>query len=224
MLQFCYCFVFFRLTASLAFVAAVSAHAQTPALESWADTTATVWRNQRTEFNVNIQNRGYPSRLDTYRVRTGPIVEHRLRPWLSFWGGLYFQHLQSGVDDRATFKNYTRWFGGFNYRVYQRGKMRIDGRTVAERFVGFPGGDFPRFRQRVMVNFEKPVAPYFGNELFSTNTGLLSNRLQGGLRTRISPEFTLMTGLLWENRSFASLPNRYALVLSVIYRKRASSR
>ena len=205
-------------------VLAVRVTAQVPSFESWSDTTFTAWRNQRTELNVNLQNRSYPTRFDAYRMRTGPIVEHRLREGLSLWGGMYFQHLQTGVGSTQDFENFTRFFGGFNYRVYRKGKMQVDGRTVAERFVGYPGGDFPRFRQRVLVNFDRRFAPYFGNELFATNTGLLSNRVSAGLRSRVSPELTMLTGVLWESRGFHNQPDRMALVVSVVYRKRAPAR
>jgi len=203
---------------------ALSLGAQVPQLESWTDTTLTVWRNQRTEVNVNAQLRAYPSLLDAYRTRTGPIVEHRLRDGLSLWGGAYFQHLQSGVGPRQSFDDFERYFGGLIYRMYRNRLIQVDGRTVAERFVGVSTGDFSRFRQRVMVTFNKTVAPYVSNEVFVNRTGLLSNRVAVGLRTRVTPEWTLLTGYLYENRSFGILPNRQALVMSVVYRKSIAAR
>ena len=200
---------------------AVGANAQVPQLESWTDTTFTAWRNQRTELSVNVQERAYPSRLDAYRTRTGPIVEHRLRDGLAVLGGVYCQHLQSGVGAKESFDNLGRLFGGLSYRVYRKGIVQVDGRTVAERFVGVNAGDYSRFRQRVLVNFDKRIAPYFGNEIFWNQTGLLSNRASVGLRTRFTPEWSMQTGFLWENRSFVNQPQRYAIVVSVIYRKRA---
>lgn len=205
-------------------LAALSASAQVPGLESWTDTTFTAWRNQRTELNVNAQLRGYPSRFDAYRTRTGPIVEHRLRDGLSFWGGAYFQHLQTGVGETQNFDSFARVFGGLTYRVYRNRLVQVDGRTVAERFVGVASGDFPRFRQRVLVNFNKPVAPYVSNEVFGNRSGLLSIRVAGGIRTRITPEWTVLTGVLYENRSFRHQPNRMALVMSVVYRKTVTVR
>ena len=203
---------------------ALSVGAQVPQFESWTDTTFTAWRNQRTELNVNIQERSYPTRLDAYRTRTGPIVEHRLREGLSFWGGVYFQHVQSGVGEKQTFDNLGRFFGGLTYRVYRKGLVQVDGRTVAERFVAVTTGDSSRFRQRVLVNFDKRFAPYASNEILWNGTGLLSNRAAIGLRTRFNPEWTMLTGFLWENRSFAHQPSRGALVISVTYRKRAPRR
>ncbi len=119
---------------------ALSVGGQVPQFESWTDTTLTAWPNQRTELNVTIQERSYPTRLDAYRTRTGPILEHRLRDGLSFWGGVYFQHVQSGVGEKQTFDNLGRFFGGLTYRVYRKGLVQIDGRTVAERFVGVTTG------------------------------------------------------------------------------------
>ena len=199
---------------------ALSVGAQVPQFESWSDTTSTVWRNQRTEFNVNVQERAYPTRFDAYRTRTGPILEHRLREGLSFWGGVYFQRVQIGVGEKQTFDNLGRFFGGLTYRVYRKGILQIDGRTVAERFAGVTTGDSSRFRQRILVNFDRRLAPYASNEFFWNGTGLLSNRTALGLRTRFNPEWSLLTGFLWENRSFAHLPSRGALVISVAYRKR----
>lgn len=201
-------------------LAALSVSAQVPQFESWTDTTFTAWRNQRTELNVNIQERSYPTRLDAFRTRTGPILEHRLREGLSFWGGVYFQHVQIGVGEKQTFDNLGRFFGGLTYRVYRKGILQIDGRTVAERLVGVTAGDSSRFRQRILINFNQRLAPYASNEIFWNGTGLLSNRTALGLRTRFNPEWSLLTGFLWENRSFAHLPNRGALVISVTYRKR----
>ena len=212
-----------RLLIALA-LTALSVSAQVPSFESWTDTTFTTWRNQRTELNVNVQLRSYPSRLDAYRTRTGPIIEHRLRDGLSFWGGAYFQHLQSGVGDRQTFDNFARVFGGLTYRLYRNKLVQLDGRTVAERFIGVTNGDFPRFRQRFLLNFNKTVAPYVSNELFSNRIGLLSDRIGVGIRTRITPEWTLLTGLLYESRSFNNQPNRQALVISVVYRKSVTAR
>ena len=200
---------------------ALSVGAQVPQFESWTDTTFTAWRNQRTELNVNIQERSYPTRLDAYRTRTGPIVEHRLREGLSFWGGAYVQHVQTGVGDKQSLDNLGRFFGGLTYRVYRKGLLQVDGRTVAERLVGATIGDSSRFRQRILINFDQRLAPYASNEIFWNGTGLLSNRTAVGLRTRFNTEWSLMTGFLWENRSFAHLPSRGALVISVAYRKRA---
>ena len=200
---------------------ALSVGAQVPQFESWTDTTFTAWRNQRTELNVNLQERSYPTRLDAFRTRTGPIMEHRLREGLSFWGGAYFQHVQIGVGEKQTFDNLGRFFGGLTYRVYRKGILQIDGRTVAERLVGATIGDSSRFRQRILINFDRRLAPYASNEIFWNGTGLLSNRTAVGLRTRFNTEWSLVTGFLWENRSFAHLPSRGALVISVAYRKRA---
>ncbi len=151
------------------------------------------------------------ARFDAYRTRTGPLVEHRLRDGLSFWGGAYFQHVQAGVDPAQSFDNLGRFFGGLTYRAYRKGKLQVDGRTVAERFVGVRVGDSSRFRQRVLVNFDKRVAPYVSNEIFWNATGVLSNRVAAGVRTRFHPEWALMTGFLWETRSFAQQPSRGAL-------------
>jgi len=207
----------YRLLSVIA-LTALCVGAQVPQLESWTDTTFTVWRNQRTEVNVNAQLRAYPSLLDAYRTRTGPIIEHRLRDGLSLWGGAYFQHLQSGAGPRPSFDDFERYFGGLIYRMYRNRLIQVDGRTVAERFVGVRAGDYSRFRQRVLVTFNKTVAPYVSNEVFGNRTGLLSNRTAAGIRARVTPEWTLLTGYLYENRSFANLPNRHALVMSVVYR------
>ena len=201
---------------------AFSVGAQVPHLESWTDTTFTTWRNQRTEVNFNLQLRAYPTRFDAYRTRIGPIVEHRLHDGLSFWGGVYFQHLQTGVGEKQSFDNFGRLFGGLTYRMYSNRLLQVDGRTVAERFVGVKSGDYSRFRQRVMLTFNRTVAPYASNELFVNRTGYLSDRIAFGLRTRFSSEWTLLTGFLYENR--AQPADRQALVLSVVYRKAIAAR
>ena len=196
---------------------AFSAGAQVPHLESWTDTTFTTWRNQRTEVNVNLQLRSYPSLLDAYRTRTGPIVEHRLRDGLSFWGGAYFQHLQSGVGEKQSFDNFGRLFGGLSYRMYRNRLIQVDGRTVAERYIGVKSGDYSRLRQRVMLSLNQTVAPYVSNELFVNRTGYLSDRVAFGLLTRFTPEWTLLTGFLYETRHHQA--DRQALVMTVVYRK-----
>ena len=196
--------------------------AQIPKVEAWGEVTGTVWRNERTELNFNAQRRSYPSLLDTYSMRTGPAIEHRLRDGLSLWGGVYFQHLQAGVGDGQRFTNIVRPFGAINYRVYRRGILQIDGRTLVDRWQGL--GTAPnstRLRQRALLNFDKPVAPYFSEELFSLPTGLLSNRLTVGLRARWRPEWQMLTGVTWENRSFSHQPTRYLLIMSMVYRRQS---
>ena len=202
-------------------LATVLASAQAPPFEIWAETTATAWRNEGTDLNFNFQHRNYPSLLDAYSSRVGLLMEYRLRDGLSLWGGTYFHHIQSGAGQKQSFVNYFRYFGGFNYRLYHKGLLQIDGRTAAERFVDLDGQDFTRFRHRVLVGFNKPVAPYFSGELFSRTNTLLSHRATFGIRTNLKPEWSLLTGFIWENRSFNSQPTRYWLVLNLIYRKRA---
>ena len=97
------------------------ASAQAPPFEIWAEATATAWRNQNTEFNINFQHRNYPSLLDAYSSRIGLLMDHRLRDGLSLWSGTYFHHIQSGVGKKQNFINYFRYFGGLNYRIYQKG-------------------------------------------------------------------------------------------------------
>ncbi len=202
-------------------MATVTASAQVPSFEGWGEVTATAWRNDRTELNFNFQHRNYPSLLDTYSSRVGLLMDHRLRDGLSLWSGTYFHHIQSGVGENERFTNYFRYFGGLNYRLYRKGILQIDGRTAAERFVDLDGKDFTRFRHRVLVGFNKPVAPYLSGELFSRTNALLSHRATFGLRTNFKPEWSLLTGFIWENRSFNSQPTRYWLVLNLIYRKAA---
>lgn len=192
-----------------------------PTAESWTDFTGTIWRNQRTEVNGNIQLRTYPSILEPYRLRTGPIVEHRLHPKFSLIGGMYFQHLELGTGDNGKWYNMTRWFGGGSYPVWHSRTVQIDGRTLAERFIGGAAPDWNRYRTRVLVNFNRRVAPYVGNELFAINSGLHTNRTQGGIRWRLNNEMTLLTGYLFEYRGWVNLPGRHAVVLSVIYRRSA---
>ena len=202
-------------------LATVLASAQAPPFEIWAETTATAWRNEGTDLNFNFQHRNYPSLLDAYSTRVGLLTEHRLRDGLSLWGGTYFHHIQSGVGKKQSFINYFRYFGGLHYRIYRKGILEIDGRTAAERFVDLDGQDFTRFRHRVLVGFNKPVAPYFSGELFSRTNTLLSHRATFGLRSILNPQWSVLTGLVWENRSFNNQPTRYWLTVNLIYRKRA---
>ncbi len=183
--------------------------------------TATAWRNDRTELNFNLQHRNYPSLLDIYSSRVGFTADHRLRDGLSLWSGTYFHHIQSGVGEKQRFTNYFRYFGGLNYRLYRKGILQIDGRTAAERFVDLDGQDFTRFRHRVLAGFDKRVAPYVSGELFSRINTLLSHRATFGVRTNFKPAWSLLTGMVWENRSFNHQPTRYWVTVNLIYRKAA---
>ena len=210
--------------ARILFVLAVTytVNAQVPKVEAWGEVTGTAWRNERTEVNYNFQHRSYPNRLDAYSTRIGPMAEHRLRDGVSLWGGVYFHHVQSGVGEKQRFTDYVRFFGGLNYRVYRKGILQIDGRTTTERWMGLnSAAGSTRLRQRVLVNFDQPIAPYFSGELFALPSGLLSNRTTVGLRTRFKPEWQLLTGVVWENRSFSHQPERYWLTMSIVYRRRA---
>lgn len=210
-----------RRFAILLTLATVVASGQVPSFEGWGEVTATAWRNEGTELNVNFQHRNYPSLLDTYSSRVGFLMDHRLRDGLSLWSGTYFHHIQSGVGEKQRFINYFRYFGGLNYRLYRKGILQIDGRTAAERFVDLDGQDFTRFRHRVLVGFNKRVAPYFSGELFTRTNTLLSHRATFGLRSNLNSQWILLTGLVWENRSFNNQPTRYWLTVNMIYRKAA---
>ncbi len=193
--------------------------AQVPAFESWNETTLTAWRNQGTEVNFNFQHRTYPRLWDAYSSRVGFLMENRLRDGLSLWSGTYYHHIQAGVGEGQRFTNYYRYFGGLNYRIYSKGVVQVDGRTAAERFVDLDGPDFTRFRHRVQLGFDKPVAPYVSGELFARTNTLLSHRATFGLRSNLTPEWSLLTGVVWENRSFNGQPTRCWLTVHLIYRK-----
>lgn len=97
-----------------------------------------------------------------FQRRGGPILFYQVKPRLSLVGGYYSLNEENG--ERVHW-NFHRYFGGFNATPIRTAKMTIETRTLLEKFVNAPSGDFLRVRQRVLsVWGRKQWRPYLQAE------------------------------------------------------------
>ena len=116
---------------------------------------------------------------DYFQSRGGPIAWYRLRSRLSILGGYYFLDEESVSGLRS---NFHRVFGGVNYVVPTPRAIKIESRSLVERFIATPSGSYMRVRQRLWLTLgQRKVRPYFQSEGL-VQRGLPTGRFGAGLQ------------------------------------------
>ncbi len=152
----------------------------------------TVQGHLRVRSNDNISN--------LFQFRGGPLAYYALKPRFSLMAGYYY--IGQEVRFRGDIDAFHRGFGGVQAQLIKTPKMVLETRTLVERFVFTPEGDFTRGRQRFYWQRQgtrfMPFASIEG--LYAQRRGTV--RLGLGFLRQVSP--TLQMGMGYEMRQYAN--------------------
>jgi hypothetical protein len=136
---------------------------------------------------------------DYFQSRGGGILSYGLRPRVSLISGYYFADEEAPNGER---KNFHRFFGGTSFVLPTSTKLKIESRSLLERFVGTRAGDYFRARERILVTLgKKKMRPFMQLEALAQR-GALTGRFGGGAIFVMSKEREVSIGL--EHRRFPS--------------------
>jgi hypothetical protein len=109
---------------------------------------------------------------DYFQSRGGGILWYSLRRDISLISGYYFADEEAPSGERMDFH---RVFGGTNFVLPTPPKLRIEARSLLERFIGTRSGDYFRVRQRMLITLgKKKIRP------FAQMEGLVQQQLWTG--------------------------------------------
>ncbi len=95
---------------------------------------------------------------DYFQSRGGAILSYRVLPKVSLIGGYYFADEEARSGARSDFH---RSFGGASFVLPSPSKVKIEARSLLERFVRTSRGDYFRARERMLLSFGTgKVRPY----------------------------------------------------------------
>lgn len=152
----------------------------------------TVQSHLRVRTNENISS--------FFQIRGGPIAYFAVKPRVSLIGGYYFIGQASQVHDDID--EFHRAFGGVSVAVLKKSQFTLESRTLVERFVSTPSGNFFRGRQRLMVQKQgKGLLPYFSVEGLAV-AHRETVRVGVGILQQVSPKLQLLVG--YEMRQYTN--------------------
>jgi len=152
----------------------------------------TLQGHARVRSNDNISN--------LFQFRGGPLAYYAIKPRFSFMAGYYY--IGQEVRFRGDIDAFHRGFGGVQSQLIKNPKMVLETRTLVERFVFTPEGNFTRARQRFYWQRQgRPFMPYASIEgLYAHRRGTV--RLGLGFLRQVSP--TMQMGMGYEMRQYAN--------------------
>jgi len=135
-----------------------------------------------------------------FQVRGGPIAFFAVKPRVSLIGGYYYIGQSNRTSEEVN--GFHRAFGGVQVGIFKTPKLTLESRTLVERFVLTPSGNFTRGRQRLMLQKQgKGVLPYFSVEgLVAQQRGTV--RVTVGILKQVSPKLQLLMG--YEMRQYTN--------------------
>ncbi len=114
---------------------------------------------------------------DYFQSRGGGILWYNIRPRVSLISGYYFADEEDPSGKRMDFH---RFFGGTNFVLPTSPKLKLEARSLLERFVGTRSGNYFRARERLLTTFgKKKVRPFVQLEGLAQQ-GVLTGRFAGG--------------------------------------------
>lgn len=133
-----------------------------------------------------------------FQFRGGPIYFHTLRPSVMLIGGYYF--IDEDTED-GELNRFHRTFGGVQFLTPTGKRMRLEARTLLERFKGVRDGDFWRARERLWLTYGQGKVRPYGQVEGLVQRGIPMLRLGSGLLFRGSKHD------VWAGYEFRQLPN-----------------
>lgn len=152
----------------------------------------TLQGHARVRSNDNISN--------IFQFRGGPLAYYAVKPRISLIAGYYY--IGQEVRFRGDIDAFHRGFGGVQAPLIKNSKMVLETRTLVERFVFTPSGNFTRGRQRFYWQRQgRAFMPFFSVEgLYAQQRGTV--RLGLGFLRQVSP--TMQMGMGYEMRQYAN--------------------
>lgn len=152
----------------------------------------TLQAHARVRTNDNISN--------VFQFRGGPLAYYAVRPRISLIAGYYY--IGQELRFRGDIDAFHRGFGGFQSQLIKNSKMVLETRSLVERFVFTPSGNFTRGRQRFYWQRQgarfMPFASVEG--LYAQHRGTV--RLGVGFLQQVSP--TVQMGMGYEMRQYVN--------------------
>jgi hypothetical protein len=99
-------------------------------------------------LQLHTRVRTYERFREYFQLRGGPVYYHQTRPWFQAIGGYYYadEDTQDGSLNR-----FHRIFGGGQFASPTGRAVRLEARTLVERFENTRAGDFWRARERLWL-------------------------------------------------------------------------
>jgi hypothetical protein len=120
---------------------------------------------------------------DYFQSRGGAIASYRVRPRLSLIGGYYFADEEARSGTRSDFH---RFFGGASVVLPSPSKLKLEARSLFERFAGTNSGGYFRARERMVVSFGTgKLRPYLQLEGL-VQQGIVTGRFGAGAQFLMS--------------------------------------
>ena len=140
----------------------------------------------------HLRLRTHQNLSNFFQIRGGPLALYALKPRLTLIAGYYY--IGQEVRFTGDLDAFHRGFGGFQTPLIKTPKMVLESRTLVERFVFAPSGNFTRARQRLYWQRQAaPLMPYASLEgLYAQQRGTF--RLGLGLLRQLSPQLQMAMG------------------------------
>ena len=136
---------------------------------------------------------------DYFQSRGGAIASYRVRPKMSLIGGYYFADEETRSGARSDFH---RFFGGASFALPSPRRVKLEARSLLERFVGTSRGDYFRARERMVVSFGTgKLRPYLQLEGL-VQQGIVTGRFGAGAQFLMGGGRDVSIG--FEHRQLAS--------------------
>jgi hypothetical protein len=129
----------------LMLILAISLHAQ-----DWGGLhlfNADIAINKQWTVQIHTRVRTNENFSHFFQRRGGPIVFYQAKPRFALVGGYYSLNEENG--ERVDW-NFHRVWGGFLTTPLRTSKFTLEARTLGEKFMNAPSGDFVRVRQRIL--------------------------------------------------------------------------
>ena len=125
--------------------------APAPAAETWSWNTAnfSVLKTSRWQASILTSGRTGHGLGTPRQERAGSIAKLRIAPRLTALGGYYYYR---DSDDAHHWRTTQRAFAGVEAPVFKHGRMEVETRLVAERYLPDYKADFTRVRPRARVS------------------------------------------------------------------------
>lgn len=163
--------------------------------ESWHSFDFSTYITSRTEVVAHSQLRTHSRFTGLNQFRIGPVLNYAARPRLRLVVGYYYRDVESSGD---RWNNYHRIFAGMENPILSR-RVGMQSRTYLEHCYGHTSTPYNRWRQRMLVRWNRKVSPYAAVETFVRSNGVQMVRYSTGAQRRVSAQTSLEVSYCYED-------------------------